>query len=196
MEEYEFKKVDFENPSFLFVMEDRLKDLIGGPLFYRPYFDTFALNGDERVLDFGCGGGSGSKVLIKYLSDGGSLTATDVSNYWIEKAEKRLKKYSNATCVAGDIREVKIDDNEFDVITIMHVIHDIEPKQRRDVVTALCKKLKKGGRLFLREPIKQSHGMPVEEIRTLFSGGGLKEQDFKVVRGEYIGRWHNFCPTF
>jgi ubiquinone/menaquinone biosynthesis C-methylase UbiE len=196
MEEYEFKKVDFENPSFLFVLEDRLKNLIGEPLFYRPYFDTFGLKGDEKVLDFGCGGGSGSKVLLKYLSDGGNLKALDVSNYWIEKAEKRLKKYSNASCIAGDIRGVKIDDNEFDVISIMHVIHDIEPTQRQDVVIALCKKLKKGGRLFLREPIKQSHGMPVEEIRTLFSGGGLKEQNFKIERREYIGRWHNFYPPF
>ena len=51
MAKYEFKEVDFENPSALFILEDMLKGLIGGPLLYNPYFKTFGLKGNEKVLD-------------------------------------------------------------------------------------------------------------------------------------------------
>ena len=48
--DYEFKERDFEHPSALFVLEDALKGLIGGPLLYYPYFKTFGLKGDEKVF--------------------------------------------------------------------------------------------------------------------------------------------------
>ena len=67
MSGHQFKQVDFENPSVLFILEDKLKGLLGCPLLYNRYFRTFGLKGDERVLDFGCGGGAGSRCLAKLL---------------------------------------------------------------------------------------------------------------------------------
>ena len=61
MSDDNFKEYDFEHPSTIFVLEDKLKGLLGGPLLYNPYFITFGLKGNERVLDFGCGGGAGSR---------------------------------------------------------------------------------------------------------------------------------------
>ena len=52
-----FQEYDFEHPSILLVLEDKLKGLLGGSLLYNPYFKTFGLKGNERVLDFGCGRG-------------------------------------------------------------------------------------------------------------------------------------------
>lgn len=149
--EYGFKQVDFENPSALFVLEDILKGLIGGPLLYNPYFRTFALGGNESVLDFGCGGGVGSKCLAKLLNEGGHLTCVDISSF--------------------------------------HVIHDIGPEDRQDIVTVLCQKLKTGGTIFVREPIRKSHGMLTVEIRTLFANAGLREAGYKESKSEYEGRF-------
>ena len=42
---------------------------------------------------------------------------------------------------------------------------------------------------FIREPIKKSHGIPVEEIQTLLSGVGLKEIEHRETNSEYIGRY-------
>ena len=53
------------------------------------------------MLDFGCGGGVGSRCLAGLLNAGGSLTCVDVSNYWIEKARSRLKKYPSVECRAA-----------------------------------------------------------------------------------------------
>ena len=189
MSAYKFEERDFEHPSALFVIEDMLKGLIGGPLLYYPYFKTFGLKGDEKVLDFGCGGGAGSRCLLKFLNQNGRLTCVDTSNFWVDKARKRLSGYGNVECLAGDIRELDIPDSTFDVISVIHVIHDIPPVERRDTVKALSRKLKAGGAIFVREPTKKSHGMPVEEILTLFSEAGLQETERKETKSEYTGRF-------
>ena len=189
MSDYKFELHDFEHPPFLFVLEDMLKDLVGVPLFYNPYIKTYGLKGNERVLDFGCGGGTGSRCLSSYLNQGGHLMCVDISNYWVGKARKRLAKNSNVECRAGDIREMDIPDASFDVISIFHVIHDIAPIERQGTVKALSRILRAGGIIFIREPTKKSHGMSVDEIRTLFSVAGLKETSYKEKKSEYMGRY-------
>ena len=187
MNDHDFKHYDFEYPSALFILEDKLKGLLGGPLLYSKYFKTFGLEGNERVLDFGCGGGAGSRCLANLLIKGGHLTCVDVSSYWIDRARNRLRKYSNIECKAGDIRELDIPNSSFDVISAIHVIHDITPADRPGIVQALSQTLKAGGLFFVREPAKKSHGMPVEEIRNLLSGTGLKETEHKETKSEYMG---------
>ena len=189
MSDCKFKGYDFEHPSVLFILEDKLKGFLGGPLLYNPYFETFGLKGNERILDFGCGGGAGSRCLANLLNKGGHLTCVDISHYWITKARKRLEKYSNAECKSGDIREVDIPDSSFDVTSTIHVIHDIAPADRQDIVNTLSRKLKVGGVFFIREPTKESHGMPVDEIRALLSDAGLEEIEHKETKSEYTGKY-------
>jgi 2-polyprenyl-3-methyl-5-hydroxy-6-metoxy-1,4-benzoquinol methylase len=187
MGSYIYKQIDFEHPSFLFILEDKLKALLGGPFFYNSYLKTFGLNGSERVLDFGCGGGTGSVCLARFLNTSGELTCVDVSKYWIDKARKRLKRYSNAKCLVGDIRELDISENRFDVISIIHVIHDIAPAERQSVTDRLASLLDRHGKLFIREPIRESHGMPVSEIVTRLTNSGLTEVQANLGKSEYRG---------
>lgn len=189
MSDNNFKQYDFEHPSILFILEDKLKRLLGGALLYYPYFKTIGLKGNENVLDFGCGGGAGSRCLANLLGKNGHLTCVDVSSYWIARARKRLRKYSNVECKSGDIRELEISDSSFDVISAIHVIHDIAPEERQDIVKTLSLKLRADGFFFIREPVKMSHGMLAEEIRTLFSGAGLKEIEHKETKSEYMGKY-------
>ena len=189
MNGHNFKEYDFEHPSILFILEDKLKGLLGGPLLYYPYYRTFGLKGNENVLDFGCGGGAGSRCLANLLSKDGHLTCVDVSSHWIAKARKRLDKYSNVECKSGDIRELDIPDSSFDVISAIHVVHDITPAERQDIVKTLSQKLKAGGLFFIRELVKKSHGMPVEEIGALLSDAGLNEIEHKETKSEYMGKY-------
>ena len=189
MSDKDFRPYDFEHPSVLFILEDKLKGLLGGLLLYNPYFKTFALKGNETVLDFGCGGGAGSRCLANLLDKGGHLTCIDISRYWIARARKRLAKYSNVECKSGDIRKLDIPDSSFDVISTFYVIHDIPPAERRDIAEVLSHKLKTGGLLFIKEPVKKPHGMPPEEIRALLSEAGLSEIEHKETKSEYMGRY-------
>jgi 2-polyprenyl-3-methyl-5-hydroxy-6-metoxy-1,4-benzoquinol methylase len=100
-----------------------------------------------------------------------------------------LDKYSKIECKSGDIRELEIPDSSFDVISTFHVIHDITPAERQDIVKVLSQKLKAGGLFFIREPIKKSHGMPLEEIRALLSDAGLNEIEHKETKSEYTGKY-------
>lgn len=189
MNNHNLKQYDFEHPSRLFILEDRLKGLLGGPLLYRPYFKTLGLKGNENVLDFGCGGGAGSRHLVNLLTTGGHLVCLDASSYWIARARSRLKKYSNAECQSGDIRVMDIPDSSFDVISTIHVIHDIAPAERQGIIQALSRKLKTGGFFFVKEPIKKSHGIPVEELGALLSGAGFKVVEHRETGAEYIGKY-------
>jgi ubiquinone/menaquinone biosynthesis C-methylase UbiE len=191
MSEYRYTPVDFENPSKLFVLEDVLKGIIGGALLYNPYYQTFGLKGDERVLDFGCGGGAGSRCLRKMLTADGQLTCVDTSHYWIRRATKRLGKHTGVSCLTGDIRNLQLPEKSFDVITVFHVLHDINPGERQDTIKALAKLLDGNGTVFIREPTKLSHGMAVAEIRSLFSTAGLKEARFTESKTEYRGAFRH-----
>lgn len=189
MDEYKFKKYDFDNPSFLFLFEDFLKNLLGAPLLYGPYIRSFGLNGNEKVLDFGCGSGIGSRCASKILGKGGKLTSIDNSVYWTKKAQKRLTKFTNVEIITGDIRALEIPDSNYDVIFIIHVIHDIDPVERQSIVSILVKKLKQNGIIFIRELIRKKHGMPIQEIQNLLSNAGLRELDSQISKTEYKGRY-------
>jgi ubiquinone/menaquinone biosynthesis C-methylase UbiE len=189
MSDYKYNQVDFDNPSFFFVLEDTLKDYIGCPLFYNAYIKSFGLKGDEKILDFGCGGGTGAKCILKFLNTDGHVTCIDTSSFLMKRAEKRLKRYSNVECKLGDIRNLKIPDQSFDVIAIIHVMHDIEPAQRQAVANEISRTLKYDGSLFIREPIKKSHGMASEEIQNLFSVAGLSEVKYTRNKSEYRGKF-------
>lgn len=187
MSEYSYHQVDFENPSFLFALEDVIKYYFGGPLFYNKIVEGYHLRGDENVLDFGCGGGGASKVILRHLNSKGHLTCLDISRHWIAKVRKRLGNNSHVHFYDQDIRTADLPDESFDVISIVHVIHDIPPNDRGEVVKALAKKLKHGGKIHLVEPIKVSHGMAVQEIRDLHRAAGLKELDFDINKSRYQG---------
>jgi 2-polyprenyl-3-methyl-5-hydroxy-6-metoxy-1,4-benzoquinol methylase len=92
-------------------------------------------------------------------------------------------------CKLGDVRDLSIPDHSFDVLTIMHVLHDIEPAKREETVKILAQKLKKEGSLFIREPIKKSHGIAMEEINTLMNRADLWELKHEENKAEYKGQF-------
>jgi ubiquinone/menaquinone biosynthesis C-methylase UbiE len=189
MTEPRTKKMDFDNPSLGFRLEDKLKWLLGGPLLYNKFIRTFNLNGSESVLDFGCGGGTGSKGVLKYLGPNGKLTCLDASRYWVNIVRKRLQKHTNVRFINGDIRELDIPNSIYDVIFMVYVLHDIEPEIRQETISALASKLKKNGRLYLAEPTGSGHGMPAKEIRRLLSNAGLKEINNRSSNSRYVGEY-------
>jgi SAM-dependent methyltransferase len=189
MSDYKFENRDFEKSSFLFILEDKLKNFLGGPLLYNPYIKSFGIKGNERILDFGCGGGISSRCIAKKLTKGGFLTCVDTSKFWMKKAKKRLRKYNNVELRTGDIRELDIPDSSYDIVSIVHVIHDIGPELRQATVNSLAAKPKEGGRLFIVEPTKKSHGMPPQEIWTLMNNAGLVETNSSIKKSSYAGEF-------
>jgi ubiquinone/menaquinone biosynthesis C-methylase UbiE len=188
MKEFDPAVLDFDNPSPLFRFEDWLKGLIGGPLYYEPHFRSQGgFRGDEQVLDFGCGGGVGTRSIAASLAGGGAVTGVDPSSYFTEKARRRLEGFANARILQGEIGELDLPRRSFDLITIIHVLHDIVKDKRRAAIGALEALLKPKGRLWIYEPTRASHGMPAEEIRGLMAEAGLREVSGEEQKSSYRG---------
>lgn len=183
-------KRDFEKPSLLWRFEDVLKNLFGEWFNYSSYVSKFKLEGSKKVLDFGCGGGIGSRRIAKRLSKEGHLTCVDISNFWISKAKKRLKNYENVEFIVGEITALDIPDSYYDIISIFYVLHDIPPSRRKEMINCLSKKLNEGGRLYISEPTKRSHGMTSEEIYRLMSQAGFIEKTYRKKKSSYTGGFY------
>jgi ubiquinone/menaquinone biosynthesis C-methylase UbiE len=186
--EFDPSGLDFDSPSALFRFEDWLKGLIGGPLYYEPYFRSQGgFRGDEDVLDFGCGGGISTRCIAEMLTRGGSVTGVEISSYFARKASRRLRAYPHAMVLHGEITDLDLQEESFDMISIVHVLHDVVKDKRSGVVGTLGAILKPNGRLWIWEPTRESHGMPAEEIRRLMEEAGLREVSSEVRKNAFKG---------
>lgn len=170
-----FKQREFEKPHWLFRFAlATIRPLITGPRLFKPFVDSLELKGNEHALELGCGNGIFMTYLAGALDRGGSAVGVDTSSYMTERAAERLKPFSNAEIIRGDIRSLNLEPESFDLVTFIHVLHDINPKLRGETVKALARLMKNGGRLCLMEPVSSSHGMPVDEIRAVIEDAGLE----------------------
>jgi ubiquinone/menaquinone biosynthesis C-methylase UbiE len=156
--------------------------------FYKRYVESLNLSGNERVLEFGSGTGAASRHLAGILSRGrGRLTCVDTSEAMTSIARKRLKKYSNVEIKVGDIRMLDIENGAYDVAFVHFTLHDVEEGMRLDTVRALARKLKPGGKLFIREPTEKFNAMTVEAMREVLTAGGFKEETYRPTKAPLFG---------
>lgn len=188
--DYAFEQVDFQNPSRLFRWQYTVFGRLVGFLFHRKVVKRLDLQGTERVLDFGCGGGIAGRYLAKKLREGGHVTCLDISKPFVEIARKKLRKFSNVDVVQGDVRSVDLPAESYDLVVVLHVLHDIPPPERAPVVSRLAELIAPGARAFVFEPTRVSHGMPVTEIRRHFTRAGLEEGDHEATKKIYSGSFH------
>jgi len=175
--------MSFDQPTFIEKLLDSVFNNKLGNRLYKSYIKTLGLQGNERILDFGSGSGAASRHIAEILSkDNGRLTCLDMSEAWMGIARKRMEKYANVEFKLGDILTVDIDDAAYDAVFVHFILHDVEKDQRQRIVNALSRKLKAGGRLYIREPIKESHGMPPDEICQLMTHSGLEEVEHKITK--------------
>jgi len=179
----------FHEPSQL---EVGLTRLIMTPIerpFYKKYVDGMGLKGGETVLEFGPGSGKMSRYLAKALPRG-HLTIVDRSHAWLELVGKLMRNYQNVELMQGRIAELDIPDGTFDIVIASFVIHDVDEYERQKVVDTLAAKLKKGGRMYVRDPEvsgRSGHGISPEDLRRVMHDSGLKELSFERVRPLYMG---------
>lgn len=123
-----------------------------------------------RALDVGSGPGTQSSALAEH---GLHVTATDVSQSAIEKAQTRYKD-SNITFRQDDILKSEIRDS-FDYIFDRGCFHSIDPPDRRTYAINVARLLKPDATLFLKcfsykEPGDEGpYRLTPDEIRETFS---------------------------
>ena len=118
-----------------------------------------AINVGDHVLDLGCGSGGTILAVANRVGSAGSVTAIDVSNSMIDRAEGRCraKNLKNVTCIRGDAASYPFPDASFNkLISRLGAMFFDDPAV---AFTRLRQTLKPSGRVALgvwREP-RENH---------------------------------------
>lgn len=157
--------------------------------YYKKYIESLHLAGSERMLEYGSGPGVASVLLAQALPKG-YLTCVDISKVWIRFVKRAAGKYQNVDIMQGDLASLPLQKGSYDGVFVHFVLHDVPGPSRAEKVRMLAAKLKKGGKVYIREPTGEKHGMPATEIRALMTDAGLIEISSET------GRSPQGRPTF
>ena len=88
-------------------------------------FSHLDLQGNEQVLDCGCGGGANIAVFLRMV-DEGHVTGLDYSPVSVEKARAVNRAAIDAgrcEIVQGNVQELPFGDGQFDVVTAFETVY-------------------------------------------------------------------------
>ena len=118
-----------------------------------------ATNPDARsVLDVGCGAGNYTLKLLEKLPNL-SVTLIDLSEPMLDRAVQRITAAGarNVTPLQGDVRELSLPDESFDIILAAAVLHHLRTD---DEWLAVCRTfhrgLRPGGSVWIADLVQQS----------------------------------------
>jgi len=115
------------------------------------HLEKTGMKPDYRVLEVGCGIGTLSELILRYLSPRGFLHAVDISPKSVELANQRLNKYRNTLIEEKDLTNESIR-GYFDVIVLPDVIEHIPFKSYPGLFKNLYRLLTDNGFIFIHIP--------------------------------------------
>jgi len=110
-----------------------------------------------QVLDIGCGAGNYTLMMLSKLPNL-NCTLVDLSLPMLDKAFERVSAATNGKVEIkqGDIREVALEENSYDIILAGAVLHHLRDDQDWETTfTKLFKLLKPGGCFMISDLITQ-----------------------------------------
>jgi len=111
----------------------------------------------ENLLDIGCGAGNYSLMMLSKIPNL-NCTLVDLSKPMLDKAFERVSKMTNKNVeiLQGDIREVSLEESNYDIILAGAVLHHLRDDQDWETTfSKLYSLLKPGGCLMISDLITQ-----------------------------------------
>jgi trans-aconitate 2-methyltransferase len=116
------------------------------------FTEKFGLKDTDNVLEIGCGIGTQTELLVKFVANG-KVTAVDISPKSIHFAKERLKAFRNVEFLTGDINEMHFPaDKKFDVIVLPDVIEHIPLENHFKMFAKLRDVIKDSGFVIIHIP--------------------------------------------
>jgi SAM-dependent methyltransferase len=112
-----------------------------------------AIKPGDSVLDLGSGAGNDCFVARQLVGETGKVTGIDFTDEMIEKANNNLAKtsFTNIEFVKGDIEEMPLPENSFDVVISNCVLNLVPDKQR--AFSEVFRVLKSGGHFCISDVV-------------------------------------------
>ena len=139
----------------------------------------------QTVCDLGCGNGFYTLRLAQLVGPQGKVLAVDIQSEMLHMLSERAKEeqITNIEPVLGTQIDPKLPAGKVDLILLVDVYHEFS--HPRQMLEAMRKALKPGGRIALAEfraedpavPIKPLHKMSKKQILKEFPPNGLKLVD-------------------
>lgn len=152
--------MSYESPGLKIKLVERIFFFIAKKL-YKNSAKALKLQGNEKILEFGSGGGQLTTQMQRYLGAGSEIYCLDISEYWQKIIRKRLKKYKNVKYRLRNLMEEDLDEKDFDLVVLHLAFHHLKDSDKLVVAKKFYELLKPGGKLFLREPNGKHHNKNV-----------------------------------
>jgi SAM-dependent methyltransferase len=142
-----------------------------------------------RVLDVGCGAGRLSIPAARTVGPKGEVVAIDIQEAMLRKLNERIaaEGIANIRTVLGDITQIPIEGNGFDLALLVTVLGEIPDRQA--ALRAIFAALKPGGILCVTERIGDPHYLSSGTVLRLGESAGFCLNDRS-------GTWLAFTMNF
>lgn len=147
----------------------------------------------KDVCDIGCGAGNYTLRLLQRIPDF-NVTMIDLSKAMLEKAKERVSPETKGTVtlLQGDMREVKLGENQFDILMAAATLHHLRTDAEWEAMfRKIYLSLKPGGSFWICDLIEQQHPALQDkmwnrwgEYLTAFKGPEYRENVFGYTRKE------------
>ena len=125
---------------------------------------------NARLLDIGCGTGAFLREVKRNYPRLG-VTGLDLSAPYLSVAGRRLADWSRVELVEGAAEAMPFADAEFDVVTVIYLLHELPPRTRRAVVEEIRRVLKPGGTLILVDSLQTGDAPDYDALLDYFPVG-------------------------
>ena len=104
----------------------------------------------DRILDLCCGTGTLTVLLAELFYDDCTIIGVDLSSGQIAQAQKK-DIYPNLKFIVMDANNLQFNNESFDKIIISAALHEMDKKQRLNVLSEVHRVLKKDGQFLIFE---------------------------------------------
>jgi arsenite methyltransferase len=144
--------------------------------------DHAGIKSGDHLLDLGSGAGNDCFVARSIVGESGSVTGLDFTDEMLEKANENNQKmgFQNVKFVKGDIEDIPLPDNTFDVV-ISNCVLNLVPNKTK-AFSEIRRVLKPGGHFCISDIVLKGD-LPDElrEAAALYAGcisGALQKEDY------------------
>jgi len=137
--------------------------------------EQLRLKPGDVVADIGCGTGYHARRLAKGVAPGGKVYGVDIQPEMLQLLTNRMAEagVTNVVPVLGTITDPKLPAASVDLALMVDVYHEFD--HPREMMQAIVRGLKPGGRVVLVEFRAEDPAVPIKEVHKLSEAQAKRE---------------------